>query len=199
MWFIVVNSILKNIRTIQRIVSIAQKLGGINKMEKRQVTTFLGNQMTLLGKEVKVGDKAPEFTAVKGDLSPFTLKDVEGKVKLISVVPSVDTGVCELQTIRFNQEAAKLDDVAIITISVDLPFAQARFCGAKGIDNAIVVSDYNGHSFGLGYGFLIDELKLLNRGIVVIDKDDVVRYVEYVSENTDHPDYDKALEAVKAL
>lgn len=173
--------------------------GRIIKMEKRQVTTFAGGSITLLGKEVKVGDKAPEFTAVKGDLSPFTLKDVEGKIKLISVVPSVDTGVCELQTIRFNQEAGKLDNVAIITISEDLPFAQARFCGAKGIDNAIVVSDYNGHSFGTGYGFLIEELQLLNRGIVVIDKDDVVRYVEYVKENTDHPDYDKALEAVKSL
>src|SRR3712207_2597699 len=149
-------------------------------MEKRSVTTFAGNPVTLVGKEIKVGDKAPEFVCVKGDLSPFTLKDVEGKVKLISVVPSVDTGVCELQTIRFNQEAAKLDDVAIITISVDLPFAQARFCGAKGIENAVVVSDYKDTSFGLEYGFLIDEFRLLNRGIVVIDKDDVVRYVEYV-------------------
>lgn len=168
-------------------------------MEKRSVTTFAGNPVTLLGKEVKVGDKAPEFTCIKGDLSPFTLNDVEGKIKLISVVPSVDTGVCEVQTIRFNKEASHLDDVAIITISCDLPFAQARFCGDKGIDNAIVVSDYNGHSFGLGYGFLMEEFMLLNRGIVVIDKDNTVKYVEYVSENTEHPDYDKALEAVKAL
>lgn len=168
-------------------------------MEKRSVTTFFGNPMTLLGKEVKVGDKAPEFVCIKGDLSPFSLKDVEGKVKLISVVPSVDTGVCELQTVRFNQEAGQLEDVAVITISCDLPFAQARFCGAKGIENAVVVSDYKDHSFGLEYGFLIEEFKLLNRGIVVIDKDDVVRYVEYVSENTDHPDYDKALEVAKSL
>ncbi len=168
-------------------------------MEKRSVTTFAGNPVHLLGKEIKVGDKAVDFTCVKGDLSPFTLKDLEGKVKLISVVPSIDTGVCELQTIRFNKEASQLEDVAIVTISCDLPFAQARFCGDKGIDNAIIVSDYNGHSFGLGYGFLIEEFKLLNRGILVIDKDDVVRYVEYVSENTQHPDYDKALEAVKAL
>ena len=168
-------------------------------MEKRSVTTFGGNPVTLLGKEIKVGDKAPEFTCVKGDLSPFNLKDVEGKVKLISVVPSIDTEVCELQTVRFNQEAGKLDNAAVITISCDLPFAQARFCGAKGIDNAVVVSDYNGHSFGLGYGFLMDEFKLLNRGRLVIDKDDVVRYVEYVSENTNHPDYDKALAAAKEL
>ncbi|MBC2575336.1 thiol peroxidase [Peptostreptococcus canis] len=168
-------------------------------MEKRSITTFAGNPVTLLGKEIKVGDKAPEFVALRGDLSPFTLKDVEGKVKLISIVPSVDTGVCELQTIRFNQEASKLNDVAIITISCDLPFAQARFCGAKGIENAIVVSDYKDTTFGLNYGFLIEEFRLLNRGIVVIDKDDVVRYVEYVSEVTDHPDYDKALEAAKSL
>ncbi len=168
-------------------------------MNKRSVTTFAGNPVTLLGNEVKVGDKAPNFTCIKGDLSPFTLKDVEGKVKLISVVPSVDTGVCELQTIRFNQEASQLSDAAVITISCDLPFAQARFCGAKGIENAVVVSDYRDNDFGINYGFLMEEFKLLNRGIVVIDKDDVVRYVEYVSENTDHPDYDKAIAAAKAL
>ena len=168
-------------------------------MEKRSVTTFAGNPVTLLGKEVKVGDKAPGFTAIKGDLSPFTLKDVEGKIKLISVVPSIDTGVCELQTIRFNKEASELKDAVIITISMDLPFAQARFCGAKGIENAIVVSDHKDASFGINYGFLMEEFRLLNRGIVVIDKDDVVRYVEYVTENTDHPDYDKAIAAVKSL
>lgn len=169
------------------------------KMEKRSVTTFAGNPITLLGKEVRVGDKAPDFVCLKADLSPFTLKDVEGKVKLISVVPSVDTGVCELQTIRFNQEAGALKDTAVITISCDLPFAQARFCGAKGIENAVVVSDYKDTSFGLNYGFLMEEFRLLNRGIVVIDKDDVVRYVEYVAENTDHPNYDKALEVAKSL
>ncbi|SFE23683.1 thiol peroxidase [Peptostreptococcus sp. D1] len=168
-------------------------------MEKRSVTTFAGNPVTLVGKEVKAGDKAPDFVCLKGDLSPFTLEDVKGKIKLISVVPSVDTGVCELQTIRFNKEASTLNDVAIITISCDLPFAQARFCGDKGIENAVVVSDYKDTSFGLSYGFLIDEFRLLNRGIVVIDKDDTVKYVEYVSEVTNHPDYDKALEAVKSL
>ncbi|MGI6756061.1 MAG: thiol peroxidase [Atopobiaceae bacterium] len=168
-------------------------------MDKRSVTTFGGNPVTLLGTEVKVGDKAPAFTCVKQDLSPFSLDDVAGKIKLISVVPSVDTGVCELQTIRFNKEAAELKDAVVITISCDLPFAQGRFCAAKGIDNAIVVSDYNGHHFGLAYGFLMEEFQLLNRGIVVIDKDNTVRYVEYVSENTNHPDYDKALEAARAL
>lgn len=168
-------------------------------MEKRSVSTFLGNPLTLLGKEVKVGDSAPAFTCLKGDLTPFHLSDLDGKIKLISVVPSVDTPVCEVQTLRFNQEAASLPDVAIVTVSCDLPFAQGRFCGTHNIENAIVVSDHKDSSFGLNYGFLIEELRLLNRGIVVIDKDNIVRYVEYVKENTEFPDYDKALEAVKAL
>ncbi|MGN0194794.1 MAG: thiol peroxidase [Pseudoramibacter sp.] len=168
-------------------------------MEKRSETTFGGKPVTLLGHPVKAGDKAPDFTCVNGDLTPFTLKDAEGKNKLISVVPSVDTGVCELQTVRFNQEAAKLKNTQVITISCDLPFAQGRFCEAHTIGDSIVVSDYNGHAFGKAYGFLIEELMLLNRGIVVIDKDNVVRYVEYVKENTNHPDYDKALAAAKAL
>lgn len=168
-------------------------------MEKRQCTTFLGNPLTLLGKEIKVGDKAPAFTCLKGDLTPFTLDDVAGKVKLISVVPSIDTGVCEIQTVRFNQEASKLVDVAVITISCDLPFAQGRFCGAKKIENSLAVSDHKDTSFGINYGFLIEELRLLNRGIVVIDKDNVVRYIEYVTENADHPNYEKVLEVVKSL
>lgn len=168
-------------------------------MEERTGTTFAGQAVTLLGPEVKVGDKAPDFTCVKPDLSPFSLKDVEGKVKLISVVPSIDTGVCELQTVRFNKEAAALTDTVVITISCDLPFALGRFCAAKGIDNAVVVSDYNGHSFGEGYGFLMKEFMLENRGIVVIDRDDVVRYVEYVADNGNHPDYDRALAAAREL
>lgn len=168
-------------------------------MGKRQCTTFLGNPLTLLGKEVKVGDKAPAFTCLNDDLTPFTLDDVAGKVKLISVVPSIDTGVCEMQTIRFNKEASELTDVAVITISCDLPFALGRFCGAKKIENSLTVSDHKDTSFGLNYGFLIEELRLLNRGIVVIDKENVIQYVEYVAENTNHPNYDKVLEVVKSL
>lgn len=168
-------------------------------MEKRQCTTFLGNPLTLLGKEIKVGDKAPDFTCLNGDLTPFTLDDVSGRVKLISVVPSIDTGVCEMQTIRFNKEASELTDVAVITISCDLPFAQGRFCGAKKINHSLTVSDHKDTSFGLNYGFLIEELRLLNRGIVVIDKDNVVQYIEYVAENTDHPNYEKVLEVIKSL
>lgn len=169
-------------------------------MEKRTgVVTFAGGPMTLLGKEVKSGENAPDFVAAKNDLSPFHLSDLKGKTVIISVVPSVDTGVCELQTIRFNEEANKLEDVAIVTISCDLPFAMGRFCAAKGIDKAVTVSDYKDLDFGMKYGFVIEELRLLTRGIVVIDKDGVVRHVEYVPEITNHPNYDKALEVVKAL
>lgn len=168
-------------------------------MEKRTVSTFLGNPLTLLGTEIKVGDKAPDFTCLKGDLTPFNLGNLDGKVKLLSIVPSVDTSVCEMQTIRFNKEAADLPNVAIVTISCDLPFAQGRFCGTHGIDKAIIVSDHKDTSFGLAYGFLIEELRLLNRGIVIIDKDNTVKYVEYVKENTDLPNYEKALQVVKSL
>lgn len=169
-------------------------------MEKRTgVVTFAGGPMTLLGKEVKAGENAPDFVAVKNDLSTFRLSELKGKTVIISAVPSVDTGVCELQTIRFNEEANKLEDVAIVTISCDLPFAMGRFCAAKGIDKAVTVSDYKDLDFGMKYGFVIEELRLLTRGIVVIDKDGVVRHVEYVPEITNHPNYDKALEVAKAL
>lgn len=169
-------------------------------MEKRTgIVTMHGNPMTLVGKEIKVGDKAPDFTVAKNDLSPYSLSDAGNKVKIISVVPSLDTGVCELQTIRFNQEAASLDDVLILTISVDLPFAQSRFCGAHNIDEVITLSDYKDLSFGEAYGFVLEELRLLSRGIVILDKDNTVKYVEYVKEVTDHPNYDKAIEEAKKL
>ncbi len=169
-------------------------------MEKRTgVITFAGNPMTLVGKEIKVGDVAPQFTALKNDLTSFSLEELKGKVVLISVVPSVDTGICELQTIRFNQEANQLDNVAIITISVDLPFAIGRFCGAKGIDKAITLSDHRDLSFGTNYGFVVEELRLLARGIVVIDTKGIVQHVEYVPEIASHPDYEKALAVAKNL
>ncbi|NLY09095.1 MAG: thiol peroxidase [Tissierellia bacterium] len=169
-------------------------------MEQRKgVVTFGGGPVTLNGKEIKVGDKAPEFTAIKNDLSPYNLSEDLGNIIVISVVPSIDTGVCELQTINFNQEASKLDGVKMLTISCDLPFAQGRFCAAKGIDNLITLSDHRDLDFGLKYGFVIDELRLLSRGVVVIDKDGTVKYVEYVKEVTTEPDYVKALEAVKSL
>ncbi len=163
--------------------------------------TFAGNPINILGNKSKVGEKAVDFTAVKQDLSPFKLSDLDNKkIKVISVAPSIDTGVCSLQTIFFNQEAAKFkDDVELVTITVDLPFAQKRYCAAEGIDNLTVVSDYQAHDFGMKYGFLIDGLKLLTRGVVVIDRDDTIKYVEYVEEVTNEPNYDAALEVVKTL
>jgi len=165
----------------------------------RSNITMGGKPITLLGNEIKVGDKAPSFVAVNKDMTPFDSESLSGKLKIISVVPSVDTKICELQTISFNEEAAKNPDVIILTISVDLPFAQRRFCGANGIDNSIVVSDYQKLDFGLKYGFAIDELRLLSRGIVVVDQNDVVRYVEYVKEVGTHPDYDKVLDFIKTI
>lgn len=166
---------------------------------RKDLITMGGNSVTLVGKEIKVGDKAPDFTALKNDLSPYSLKDVGEGVKIISVVPSLDTGVCELQTINFNETATELGDVTILTLSVDLPFAQGRFCSANSIDKVVTLSDHKDLSFGMNYGFVIEEFRLLSRGIVILDKDNIVRYVEYVKEVTDHPDYDKAMEEVKKL
>jgi len=163
--------------------------------------TFAGNPMTLLGDAVQTGQLAPNFTSIKQDLSPFDFyKDTENKVKVISVAPSIDTGVCSLQTIRFNEEAGKLkDDVQIVTVTVDLPFAQKRYCAAEGIENIDVVSDHRDLDFGEKYGFIISELRLLSRGIIVVDKDNKVQFVEYVGEVTEHPNYDKALEVINGL
>lgn len=163
-------------------------------------TTFKHNPVTLLGNEVKVGDKAPNFTVLANDLSPVTLQDSEGKVRLFSVVPSLDTGVCDAQTRKFNEVAAELgDNVVIYTISMDLPFAQKRWCGAAGIESVQTVSDHREGSFGQAYGVLIESLRLLTRSIFVVDAEGTVTYVEYVPEATDHPNYDAAIEAVKAL
>lgn len=169
-------------------------------MEKRKdIVTMGGNPVTLLGPEIKIGDRAPEFTVLTNDLKPYTLKDAGDQVKIISVVPSVDTGVCQIQTTRFNKEADQLDDTIVLTISADLPFALKKFCSAQGIDKVITLSDHKDLSFGMNYGFAIEELRLLSRGIVVLDKDNIVQYVEYVPEVTDHPNYDKALEEAKKL
>ena len=162
--------------------------------------TFKNNPVTLVGEEVKVGQKAPNFTVLANDLSPVTLDDTAGKIRLISVVPSLDTGVCSTQTNKFNESAASLsDDVVILTISVDLPFAQKRWCGANNVAAVQTLSDHKDLSFGKAYGVLMEELRLLARSVFVVDKNDTVTYVEYVSEGTEHPDYEKAIEAVKAL
>lgn len=170
-------------------------------MEKRTgVVTFAGNPIALLGKEVKVGDKAPAFTLLDNGLGEKTLADYAGKVKVISVVPSLDTGVCDAQTRWFNQNVSKLgENVVVLTVSVDLPFAQKRWCGAAGIDQVETLSDHRDLSFGENYGFILEGLRLLSRGIVVIDKDDVVRYVEYVPEVTSTVNFEAAEAATKAL
>lgn len=161
--------------------------------------TFKQNPMTLIGNEVKVGDTAPDFTVLANDLSPVTLQDSKGKTRLISVVPSLDTGTCDAQTRKFNESAAELgDDVVILTVSNDLPFAQKRWCAAAGIDSVQTLSDHRDLSFGEAYGVAIEELRLLTRSIFVVDTNDKVTYVEYVSEATEHPNYEKAIEAVKA-
>ncbi|RSL32943.1 thiol peroxidase [Salibacterium salarium] len=159
--------------------------------------TFKENPMTLMGNEVKPGDKAPDFTVLANDLSEVSLEDSKGKVRLISVVPSVDTGVCDQQTRRFNEEAANLDGVEVLTISCDLPFAQKRWCAATGIENLQVLSDHRDLSFGKNYGVAMEELRLLARSIFVINSDGEITYTEYVPEATNHPNYEAAIEAVK--
>ena len=160
--------------------------------------TFKGNSVTLLGTEVKVGDTAPDFQVLANNLTPVTLENSKGHVRIISVVPSIDTGVCDQQTRRFNEEAANLEGVKVLTISVDLPFAQGRWCGAAGIENVELLSDHRDLSFGHAYGVVIESLRLLTRAIFVIDSNDKVTYVEYVSEATNHPDYEAAIAAAKA-
>ncbi|EPD82397.1 thiol peroxidase [Paenibacillus chitinolyticus] len=168
--------------------------------ERKGAATFKGNPITLVGPELKAGDAAPDFKLNKDLLNEVSLSDYAGKVKLISVVPSIDTGVCDAQTRRFNEEAAKLgDNVAVLTVSVDLPFAQARWCGAAGIDQVVLLSDYKAKSFGQAYGVLIQELQLDMRSIFVIDANDKIQYVEYLGEMTEHPNYEAAIEAVKKL
>lgn len=167
--------------------------------ERAGVITFQGNPLTLIGPELKAGDQAPDFQVVGGDLKPVSLQAFEGKTKLISVVPSLDTPVCDQQTRKFNEEASKLpDNVVVLTISVDLPFAQGRFCSTAGLTKVTTLSDYKDVSFGQAYGALIKELRLLTRAIFVIGADNKISYVEYVKEITNHPNYEAALEALKA-
>ena len=158
--------------------------------------TFKGNPVTLLGNEVKVGDKAPNFTVLANDLSEKSLDDFKG-VRLISVVPSLDTGVCDAQTRRFNEEAANIDNVTVLTISVDLPFAQKRWCGNAGLEDAITLSDHRDLSFGKAFGVAIEALRLLTRAVFVVDSNNRVTYVEYVKEATNHPDYEAAINAAR--
>ncbi len=166
--------------------------------ERQGVITFQGAPLTLLGKEITVGEKAPDFTLLDNDLAPKTLADYAGKVLIVSSVPSLDTPVCDLETQRFNKEAAGLgENIAILTVSMDLPFAQKRWCGAGGVDKVKTLSDHKDASFGEGYGVLIKELRLLARCIFVIDATGTITYVQLVNEVTNEPDYEAVLAAAK--
>jgi thiol peroxidase len=160
---------------------------------------FGGNPIALSGKQIKVGDKAPDFTVTGNDLKPVSLSQFEGKNKIISVFPSIDTPVCAVQNRIFNKRISEVENTVVLSISVDLPFAQKRFCGAEGINKVITLSDHKELDFGNKYGFLLQEFRLLARGTVVLDKNNVVKYVEYVPNVGQEPDYEKAFDVVKSL
>jgi thioredoxin-dependent peroxiredoxin len=166
-------------------------------MERPGATTLRGNPLTLVGPELKPGDAAPDFILVDGSLKPVTLADTGGQVRIISVVPSLDTPVCDAQTKRFNEAAASLPGIDILTVSMDLPFAQKRWCGAFGVDKVKMLSDHKDASFGSHYGTLIKELRIESRAIFVLDRNNQVRHAEYVKEVADHPDYEAALQAAR--
>jgi thiol peroxidase len=170
-------------------------------MEKQKWTvTMKGNPLTLVGNEVKVGQPAPDFEVIANDMSSVKLSSFKGKVCIICSVPSLDTSVCDIETRRFNEEAGKLgSDVVVLTISMDLPFAQKRWCGAAGVKNVQTLSDHRDASFGKAYGVLIKELRLLARAVFVVDKNGSIRYVQIVKELSTEPDYKAVLEAVKGL
>lgn len=168
--------------------------------EKKGLVAFKGNPLTLLGEQIRVGQKAPDFEVLANDLTPVRLSSFAGKIVIISCVPSLDTGVCDVQTRRFNQEAANFsEDVVVLTISMDLPFAQSRWCGAAGVNRVKTLSDHRNADFGLKYGLLIKELRLLARAVLIIDKQSIVRYVHIVPELTTEPDYAAVLNALKQI
>ena len=157
------------------------------------MTTFLGNPVTFTGSQLQVGDTAHDFSLITPALEKKSLADFAGKKKVLSVIPSIDTGICSTQTL------SDLEDTVVLTVSVDLPFAQKKWCAAEGLDNAIMLSDYFDHSFGKAYGLLINEWHLLARAVLVLDADNKVTYVEYLDNINSEPNYDAAIEAVKAL
>ncbi len=167
--------------------------------ERTGIITFKGAPFTLQGTPVKVGDKAPGFTVQANDMSTKTLRDYAGKVLILSAVPSLDTPVCDMETRRFNQEAATLgDDVSVLTVSADLPFAQARWCGAAGIDAVETLSDHKDMNFGTAYGLIIKELRLLTRAVLVVNREGTITYMEIVPEVAKEPNYEAAIAAAKA-
>lgn len=168
--------------------------------ERTGELTFKGKPLTVIGDQLNVGDQAPNFTLVANNLSEVKLADSAGKIRLISVVPSLDTGICDAQTRRFNEEMSKMGDNVIgYTISVDLPFAQSRWCGNAGVERVITLSDHRDMNFGDAYGTHVKELRLEQRAVFVVDADGTICYVEYVPEIAQHPDYDAALAALKEV
>ncbi len=168
--------------------------------ERTGIVTMKGNPVTLVGNEIAAGDTAPDVELTATNLSPVRISAYRGKVCVISSVPSLDTPVCDMETRRFNKEAAALgEDVAILTVSMDLPFAQSRWCGAAGVDRVVTLSDHRTAAFGEAYGVLIKGIRLLARAVFVVDREGVVRYVQTVGEIASEPDYDAVIAAVKKL
>jgi thioredoxin-dependent peroxiredoxin len=168
--------------------------------ERTGIITAKGSPLTLLGNELKVGDPSPDFELADNDLKPFKSSALKGKISVISTVPSLDTPTCDVETRRFNKEAEQLGDkVTVLTVSMDLPFAQKRWCGAAGVNNVMTLSDYRGAAFGTAYGVLIKELHLLARVIFVVDQKGIIRYIQTVKDITTEPNYDEVIGAVKKL
>ncbi len=169
-------------------------------MERNNLVKMGGTPVTLVGKPIKEGDAAPDFTVLTPEMKTVSLRDFKGKIVLISAAPSIDTPVCDLQATRFNQEAAQLpDDVQILNITVDLPFALSRYCAAKGIDKILTLSDHRELSFGNAYGVVVKEFRLLARSLFLIDRSGIVRYVELVPDIKNHPNYENALTEIKKI
>jgi thiol peroxidase len=168
--------------------------------DRHGLITMKGNPLTLTGNEVKVGEKAPDFVALDNDLAPVQFSSYRGKVCILSAVPSLDTPVCDMETRRFNEEAIRLGtDILILTISMDLPFAQKRWCAAAGVDKVKTLSDHRDASFGTSFGVLIKELRLLARAVFLVDRQGIIQYIQLVKEVTKEPDYDAILSALKKL
>ena len=168
--------------------------------ERTEQVTMKGNPLTLVGSKIQVGDKAPDTVLLNNDLEPVKISDYRAQICVISSVPSLDTPVCDMETRRFNQEAESLgQDVKILTVSMDLPFAQKRWCGAAGVDRVVTLSDHRDAAFGTAYGVLIKELRLLARAVFIIDREGVIRYIQLVKELTQEPDYDAVLSALKEM
>ena len=166
--------------------------------ERTELVTMKGNPLTLMGSALQVGDKAPDAVLLNNDLQPVNLSDYRGQICVVSSVPSLDTPVCDMETRRFNQEAESLgQDVKILTVSMDLPFAQKRWCGAAGVNHVITLSDHRDAAFGKEFGVLIKELRLLSRAVFIIDREGVIRYIQLVQELSQEPDYDAILSALK--